>query len=232
MKQREALQKPILTVAFIRTKSTTQEQVNKFLSFFNGDDIVPAEHWEIPGDRQTTVMNIFAAARTPYVTIVNPDGVVNLDDLLTAADLLEQKVTAAFTTVRVCHVKVSGEEVLTRAAAQVQPCDVYSSPGRLSPVAIYRVAMVNEIIEKFYRVFFGLFEWTLRMVLASKHGFVASDAVGYYYGDGERDSALSVGSGFIEPSMTLNTLITSGLVVLDERQASIIGISLPRINGE
>lgn len=231
MKQRTPQQKPVLTVAYVRTKNTTQDQINKFLTLFEDAGVVPECHYEIPGDRQTTVMNIFAGVKTPYVTIVNPDGWVDTDGLLSMVETLEQKQALAFVSPRVCLVKESGEEVLTRASTQVLPTDVYISPGRLPQVAVYRVSMVNAIIEQFYKKFFGLFEWTLRMVLANLHGFEASDVVGYYHGDGARDSLVSTGSSFIEPSMTLNELLTSGLVTLDERQAAIIGISLPTTGG-
>lgn len=231
MNQRSAQLKPFLTVAYVRTKNTTQDQINKFLTLFEDADVVPECHYEIPGDRQTTVMNIFAGVKTPYVTIVNPDGWVDTDGLLAIVEILEQKQTLGFMSARVCLVKEAGDEVLTRPSAQVLPTDVYISPGRLPQVAIYRVSMVNAIIEQFYKKFFGLFEWTLRMVLANLHGFEASDVVVYYHGDGTRDSLVSTGSSFIEPSMTLNELLMSGLITLDKRQAAIVGISLPTTGG-
>lgn len=232
MNQRIAQLKPILTVAYVRTKNTTQDQINKFLTYFEGTDVIPVCHYEIPGDRQTTVMNIFAATKTPYVAIVSPDGCVDSEALLTTVDILEQKTGSAFATVRVCQGKASGEEALSRLADQIQPIDVYMSPGRLSSVAVYRVDIVNAIIEKFYRKFFGHFEWTLRMVLANLHGFEASDAIGYIYAEGVRDTVVSVGRSFIEPSMTLNTLLSDGLVTLDERQAMLLGINLPKVSVE
>lgn len=217
---------PLLTVAYIRTKDTTQEQINHFLSFFEDSQVVVTEHWAIPGDRQTTVMNIFTATKTPYVTIVDPNGWVDVEKMLEVVSILQSREQLAFAVPRVCLIKSTGEQHVSRPSASLSPADIYISANRLAPITIYRLSMVNEIIEQFYRKFFGHFEWVLRMVLANKYRFKALDEVVYYYGDGARSSVISEGERFIKPGKSVEVLLKDGLITLNAYQGLAIGIKI------